>query len=417
MADALTRRPAPRPFGRADVAARAAPTADELRRAACALDARFRDDLAVLVGIDSGSHDPDGVDRVAAWAAASLVRDGFDVETLPTPPRDERRYGPVVVGRRRGRGAARIVMFAHMDTVFPAGTAAARPFRIEGERASGPGVCDDAAGIAAGLSAARVLDAVAYDGYGELVLVLTPDEEVGSPASRELLAAAARGADAALCLECARENGDLVGARKGVADVLVTIRGRAAHSGVEPERGINAAVEAARFLLDVQALSGSRPGLTVNVGRVASGSRPNIVPESAELHLEVRAEALADLVGALDAIDERARHPFVDGAGITVTRLDVCPPLERDATDGLASLARETGARLGLGFEVAATGGASDANFVAALGVPTLDGLGPVGGGDHGTDEWLDLGSVPDRVALLAGLVVAIAEAEGESVR
>lgn len=400
---------------RADVAAGAAPTAAELRRAARALDARFREELAHLVGIDSGSQEIDGVARVAAWAAATLADDGFDVETVPTPERDGRRYGPVVVARRRGSGTARIVLFAHMDTVFPVGTAGERPFRIADGIAYGPGVCDDVAGIAAGLAAARVLDALGYDGFGELVLMLTPDEEVGSPASREILADIVRGADAALCLECARENGDLVGARKGVADVLVSIHGRAAHSGVEPERGINAAVEAARLLLDVQSLSGAQPGLTVNVGRVASGTRPNIVPESAELHIEVRATGLAELVGTLDAIDERARHPFVDGARISVTRLDVCPPLERNATDGLAALARQVGDGLGLAFDVAATGGASDANFVAALGVPTLDGLGPVGGGDHGVDEWLDLASVPDRVALLAGLVVAVAE--GESVR
>lgn len=392
-------------------AARRVPTAGALRRAADAVDERYRDELAHLVGIDSGSHDADGVARVAAWAAATLGADGFEVETVPTPEVDGRRYGPVVVGRRRGSGTARVVLFAHMDTVFPAGTAAERPFRIDDGIAYGPGVCDDIAGLAAGLAAARVLDALGYDGYGELVLVLTPDEEVGSPASRQILADVASGADAALCLECARENGDLVGARKGVADVLVSIRGRAAHSGVEPERGINAAVEAARLLLDVQAMSGGAPGLTVNVGKVASGSRANIVPERAELHVEVRATGLAELVATLDAIDERARHPFVEGARIDVTRLDVCPPLERSATDGLAGLAREVGARLGLTFDVAATGGASDANFVAALGVPTLDGLGPVGGGDHGVDEWLDLGSVPERVALLAGLVVAIAEA------
>jgi glutamate carboxypeptidase len=392
-------------------AARRVPTADELRRGADAVDGRYREELAHLVGIDSGSHDADGVGRVAEWAATTLAADGFAVETVPTPERDGRRYGPVVVARRRGTGTARVVLFAHMDTVFPAGTVAERPFRIDDGIAYGPGVCDDIAGLAAGLAAARALDGLGYDGYGELVIALTPDEEVGSPASREILAGVASGADAALCLECARENGDLVGARKGVADVLVAIRGRAAHSGVEPERGINAAIEAARFLLDVQALPGGVPGLTVNVGKVASGSRPNIVPESAELHVEVRATGLAELVGTLDAIDERARHPFVDGARIEVTRLDVCPPLERAATADLAAMAREVGERLGLTFEVAATGGASDANFVAALGVPTLDGLGPVGGGDHGADEWLDLASVPERVALLAGLVVAVAEA------
>ncbi|WP_438854510.1 M20 family metallopeptidase [Agromyces sp. M3QZ16-3] len=386
------------------------PTPAELLDAARALDAGFRGDLAAVVGIDSGSHDVAGVTRAAEWAAGALRRDGFDVESIPTPERDGRRYGPVVVGRRRGSGRARIVLFAHLDTVFAPGTAAARPFRIEGSIATGPGVCDDGAGVAAALSSARVLDRLGYAGFGELVVVFTPDEEVGSPASREILADVVRGADAALCLECARENGDLVGARKGVADVLVTVTGRAAHSGVEPERGVNAAVEAARLLLDMQALNGSAAGVTVNVGRVESGTRANIVPETARLHLEVRSTGLAELVDTLDAIDARARRPFVDGASIDVERLDVCPPLERCATDGLAALAVAVGRAISLDVDVAATGGASDANFVAALGVPTLDGLGPVGGGDHGVDEWLDLGSAPERIALLAGLVVAIAE-------
>jgi glutamate carboxypeptidase len=387
----------------------AVPAPAELQRAALAAQPRYRAELAHLVGIDSGSHDPDGVDRMGEWAAATLATDGFDVEVIATPEHPTGRYGSVVVGRKRGAGTARILLFAHLDTVFPAGTAAARPYHEAGGIAHGPGVCDDVAGIAAGFAAARVLDELGVDGYGELVFALTPDEEVGSPVSRGILAAVAADVDAAFCLECARENGDLVGARKGVADVQVEITGRAAHSGVEPERGINAAVEAARFLLDVQALSGTAPGLTVNVGRVQSGTRPNIVPESAELHIEVRATSLADLVGTLDAIDERARHPFVEGARIAVRRLDVCPPLERTATDGLAALARDVGAGFGLEFGVAATGGASDANFVAALGVPTLDGLGPVGGGDHGVDEWLDLASVPERVALLAGLIAAVA--------
>ncbi|WP_430646927.1 M20 family metallopeptidase [Agromyces sp. GXS1127] len=400
--------------GTAETAARppvhSPPTATELIDGAVVLDGRFRSDLARIVAIDSGSHDAEGVARVADWAAGELRREGFGVEALPTPERDGRRYGPVVVGRRGGTGTARVVLFAHLDTVFPAGTAAERPFRIDGGRARGPGVCDDGAGVAAALAAARVLDAVGYAGFGELAIVFTPDEEVGSPASREILAELVRGADAALCLECARENGDLVGARKGVADVLVTVHGRAAHSGVEPERGVNAAVEAARLVLDLQALSGSVPGLTVNVGRVASGTRANIVPDAAELHLEVRSVGLAELVATLDAIEARAARPFVEGARIDVRRLDVCPPLERGATDALAALARAVGDRLGLDFDVAATGGASDANFVAALGVPTLDGLGPVGGGDHGVDEWLDLESAPERIALLAGLVVAVSE-------
>ncbi|WP_353828750.1 M20/M25/M40 family metallo-hydrolase [Agromyces sp. SYSU T0242] len=387
-----------------------APTVEALRRSARAGDPRFRDDLASLVGIDSGSLDADGVAKAGAWVADALAEDGFATEVIPTPEVDGCRYGPVVVGRRRGGGRARIVLFAHLDTVFPAGTASARPFRIDGDRAFGPGVCDDVAGIAAGLAAARVLRGLGYEGYGELVLVFTPDEEVGSPASRDILAGIVDGADAALCLECARENGDLVVARKGVADVLVDIRGRAAHSGVEPERGVNAALEAARFALDVAALADPAAGLTVNVGRMCAGSRANIVPESAELHLEVRAADLVSLTRTLDAIDARAAAPALDGARIVATRLDVCPPLESAATEDLAGVALEVGERLGLRFGLAATGGASDANFVARLGVPTLDGLGPVGGGDHGPDEWLDLATAPERIALLSGLVVAIAE-------
>lgn len=173
--------------------ARRAPTAEELRHAAHAVDGRYRDDLAHLVGIDSGSHDAEGVTRVAEWAAATLAADGFDVETVPTSEHDGRRFGPVVVARRRGTGTARVVLFAHMDTVFPAGTAAERPFRIADGIAYGPGVCDDVAGIAAGIAAARVLDRLGYAAYGELVIALTPDEEIGSPASREILAEVARG--------------------------------------------------------------------------------------------------------------------------------------------------------------------------------------------------------------------------------
>ncbi|WP_242492353.1 M20/M25/M40 family metallo-hydrolase, partial [Agromyces binzhouensis] len=322
------------------------PTPAELLDTARRLDPRFRSDLGRLVDIDSGSHDAEGVTRAAEWAAGAMRADGFEVEVVPTPRCDGKAYGPVVVGRRPGEGSRRIVLFAHLDTVFPVGTAAERPFRIDGGIAFGPGVCDDAAGVAAGLAAARALDHLGYRGYGELVVVLTPDEEVGSPASRAIMARLVTGADAALCLECARENGDLVGARKGVADVLVTVHGRAAHSGVEPERGVNAAVEAARLVLELQELSGSVPGLTLNVGRVAAGSRANIVPDIAELHLEVRSAGLEELVATLDAIDERARRPVVDGARIEVQRLDVCPPLERTATVGLAAIAGEVGASL-----------------------------------------------------------------------
>lgn len=387
-------------------ARRASPA--DLLSAAHTLLPEFRTDLAHLVGIDSGSWNAAGVARVGGWCAERLVQLGFAVEQVPTPRVDGRDYADVVIGRRRGTGRGRVLLFGHLDTVFPDGTAAERPYREADGRAYGPGVCDDTGGFLAGLAAARVLDLVGDHGYAELVIALTPDEEVGAPASRHVLAALAAQVDAALCLECARENGDIVGARKGVADVVVDIAGRAAHAGVEPERGVSAAVEAAHLVLELQSLNGRRPGLSVNVGQVSAGERANVVPADARLTVEVRAQRLIDLEEALDHIDERARSPLAAGASITATRRDVCPPLERAATAELAEVAVRIATTLGLNVGVAATGGASDANFVAATGVRTLDGLGPVGGGDHGVDEWLDLDSVAPRVALLAALIVEV---------
>jgi glutamate carboxypeptidase len=387
----------------------AAPTAAALRARAAALLPRFRDDLRALVSIDSGSHVADGVDRAGAWCAARLVAIGFEVERVRTPIVDAVAYADVIVGRRRGTGTGRILLFAHLDTVFPEGTAAARPYREEGSRAYGPGVCDDKGGVLAGLHAAQLLIESGWTDFAEIVIALTPDEEVGSPASGPILAELARGMDAALCLECARENGDLVTARKGVADVRIEIRGRAAHAGVEPHRGRNAAVEAAHLLLDLQAMNGSRPGLTVNIGALTAGDRPNVVPAAALLTGEVRATTLADLEWALSAIEIRAASTVVDGVSAVADRMAVCPPLESASTSGLLAAAVSVGAELGIPVAGAATGGVSDANFVAAAGIPVLDGLGPIGGDDHAETEWLDLGSVADRVGLLAGIVVRIA--------
>ncbi|WP_345800492.1 M20 family metallopeptidase [Microbacterium sp. AZCO] len=386
-----------------------APTAPILRARAEALVPAFRRDLAALVRIDSGSHSAAGVDRAGEWCAERLAEIGLEVERVPTPLSDGTAFGGVVVGRMRGTGSSRILLFAHLDTVFADGTAAARPYREDAGRAYGPGVCDDKSGVLAGLYAARLLAESGWTDFAEVVIALTPDEEVGSPASGAILAELARGMDAALCLECARENGDLVTARKGVADVRIDIRGRAAHSGVEPHRGRNAAVEAAHLLLDVQSLSGARPDLTVNIGVVSAGERTNVVPASARLLGEVRAARLADLEWALAAIEARAAATVIDGVSAEVERMAVCPPLEPDATADLFAAAAAVGAELGIAVAGAATGGVSDANFVAATGTPVLDGLGPIGGDDHAESEWLDLGSVADRVALLAGLVVRIA--------
>ncbi|MFI8370698.1 M20 family metallopeptidase [Streptomyces sp. NPDC085466] len=386
--------------------------------AAEALRPRYLRDLAQLVSIDSGSYSADGVDRVADWIERRLERLGFDVERVrfPAAP-DGHRTGDALVGRRRGalseaEGGRRVLLAAHMDTVFEDGTAAARPFRVEGSVAYGPGVSDDKGGLLAGLTALEILRDSGADAYAELVFLATPDEEIGSPASRALIERTAAGAHYGLGLECARENGDLVIARKGVADFRLTVTGRAAHAGIEPERGANAALAAAHLTVALQSLNGQWEDVTVNVGVVRAGTRANIVCPQAELRVEVRAATTADIDRVTRAIEEAADHPGVPGVTVEAERLDLCPPMEdTPASRRMLDRARRAAHAVGIELGAAATGGVGDANLIAGTGTPVLDGLGPVGGADHTPQEWLDITSVPPRVALLAALIASLGDA------
>ncbi|WP_411075882.1 M20 family metallopeptidase [Streptomyces sp. cmx-4-7] len=391
---------------------------DDLLELARARRADYLRDLEELVSVDSGSYSAEGVDEVADWIERRLERIGFTVERVrfPSTP-DGHRTGDALVGRRRGtlpesEGGRRILLAGHMDTVFENGTAAARPFWIDGSTAYGPGVSDDKGGLLAGLTALEILGDLGADAYDELVLLATPDEEIGSPASRPLIEATAAGVHFGLGLECARENGDLVIARKGVADFLLTVTGRAAHAGIEPERGANAALAAAHLTVALQALNGHWDDVTVNVGVVRAGTRANIVCPQAELRIEVRAATTADIQRVTRAIREAADQPGVPGVTVEVEQLDLCPPMEdtpasRRMFDHARAAARAAGIELG----AAATGGVGDANLIAGAGIPVLDGLGPVGGADHTPQEWLDVTSVPQRIALLADLIASLGTA------
>ncbi|MFE0674172.1 M20 family metallopeptidase [Streptomyces sp. NPDC058867] len=390
------------------------PLAADLLDLARSHTSQYLTDLRELVSIDSGSYDADGVDQVADWIQRRLHRIGFTVERVSFPVDGERRPGDALVARRKGaldeaEGGRRILLAGHMDTVFDKGTATARPFRLDGALAHGPGVSDDKGGLLAGLTALEILHEHGVDTYDELVFLATPDEEIGSPASRGLIESTARGVHYGLGLECARENGDLVIGRKGVADFLITVTGRAAHAGIEPERGANAALTAAHLIVDLQALNGRWKDVTVNVGQVRAGSRTNIVCPEAVLGVEVRAATADDVHRVRRAIQEAADHPAVDGTSITVEQLDLCPPMEVTAASRrMLELAREAASGVGVRLSAVTTGGVGDANLIAGTGVPTLDGLGPVGGADHTPQEWLDTASVPQRVAVLAALVAEL---------
>lgn len=384
----------------------------ELRRQAESNHAAFLNDLANLVNLDCGTFVPAGVNQVADFMQDRFHGAGWASERIPhRPGTGEDQLGDVLVAtlagaRPTGDHTRRILLVGHMDTVFPEGTAAQRPFRIEGSTAHGPGVSDMKGGLLSGFYAVRCLQDAGFEDFDRITYVCNPDEEIGSPFSRQFIAREAERADACFVLEGARENGDIVSARKGVVDLRLWIHGRAAHAGVEPERGRSAILQAAHTIIALHDLNGRWPGVTVNAGVVEGGIRPNVVAEECFVRVDVRSSTRAALDEVLGEIGELARGTTVPDTAIEVESEMGFPPMEKtDGTARLVERARALAAELGFEVEDAATGGASDANPVAGMGVPVLDGLGPVGGSDHAPGEWLDLDSVVPRMALLAGLI------------
>ena len=385
------------------------PELDALRGSIAADLPAFLADLERLVNIDCGSYTPDGVDEVGRWVGSFLAELGAEVERRPDPAG---RLGSTIVATFHGRpGAPRVLLIGHMDTVFDPGTAAARPFRIDDDIAYGPGVTDMKSGLLAGLSALKAI--VAERGgmpFERLVFVANPDEEIGSPTSTPHIVEQAAGVDVALVLECARANGDIVSARKGIVDLRLTVHGRAAHAGVEPEKGRSAILEAARIVRAVHELNGRWPGVTVNVGVMGGGTRPNVVAESCSLEIDVRATERGALEVAEAEIRRIAEATEVPDTTVEFGEMARWWPMEKLERSGrLVEHAQAVATALGFGLADAATGGASDANTTSGLGIPSLDGLGPIGGNDHAPAEYLEVDSIVPRTTLLAGLLLAIA--------
>ncbi len=368
----------------------------------------FLQDLHLLSGIDCGTANTEGVNQVGAWVRARCARNGW-----ATRVHAGARRADVVEARVPGSGTVRILLLAHMDTVYPDGTAAERPMRTEGSKIVGPGTSDMKGGLLAGIYAVEALQWSGHTPFAEVVLLFTGDEEIGSPESSALTTEIARTCHAALVLEAARASGAIVAARKGIIDYRIDVQGRSAHAGVEPEKGRSAILEVAHKVIALQALNGTVPGATVNVGLAGGGTALNVVPETAFAKFEARA---LDPEG-LDRIDAAIRE-VVAATSVpdTTTKLTAhrgFPPMARTpAIERLATLAKQTARDLGFEIEAVATGGASDACQVASVGTPVLDGLGPVGGDDHSPREWLLLDSIVPRVALLGELIARIAERE-----
>ena len=385
------------------------PELDALRAVIASDLPAYLADLERLVNIDCGSYTPAGVDAVGEWTGRFLEGLGATVEHRPDP---DGRYGKTVVATFDGRvGAPRVLLIGHMDTVFDPGTAAARPFRIEDGVAYGPGVTDMKSGLLAGLYAIKALiGELGGVPFERLTFVANPDEEIGSPTSTPHIRAIAPTVDACFVLECARANGDIVSARKGILDTRITVDGRAAHAGVEPEKGRSAILEASRIVRELHALNGRWPGVTVNVGVIAGGTRPNVVAERCHLEVDMRSTHAEGLDAVDAAVRAIAAATEVPDTTATVDVMAGWRPMEKLERSGrLIGHAQAVAVRLGFEVRDTSTGGASDANTTSGMGVPSLDGLGPIGGNDHAPAEYLDVDSIVPRTTMLAGLLLAVA--------
>ncbi|HDL18297.1 MAG TPA: M20 family peptidase, partial [Bacteroidetes bacterium] len=304
-------------------------------------------------------------------------------------------------------GKKTALILCHYDTVWPEATISARPFKIVAGKAFGPGVLDMKGGIVLVYFALQAIRGLNRQLPRPVILLLTGDEEIGSPVSRQILEKIAVGAKYVLVPEAPLPNGVLKTARKGVGRFRIKIQGKAAHSGIEPEKGISAVTELARQILFLNRLGDVEKGTTINVGLVKGGTKLNVVAPVAEAELEVRVwqQNEADRVEA--AINNL--QPVQPGISFNVTGGFNRPPMERTQdVQNLFSRAKELGKSLGLNLQEGATGGAGDGNFTAALGIPTLDGLGPPGEGAHAEHEHVILQSFPQRAALIASLLLSV---------
>ncbi|MGW2411746.1 M20 family metallopeptidase [Streptomyces tubercidicus] len=352
------------------------------------------EDLRTLVEVESPSRDLTAL-RTSAEAVAAVIERRLGGRAVLV----ESDAGPHV--HWSGGGDPKVLILGHHDTVFPLGTLERRPFTVADGRATGPGVFDMLGGLVQAIHGL----AMAEDRSGVEILV-TADEEVGSHSSRALIEERALACGAVLVCEGAAEGGALKTGRKGCGTFEVSVTGRASHAGLEPAAGVNALIEAAHQVLDIAALGRPGIGTTVTPTVASAGTLDNVVPAEATVIVDVRVES-ADEKERIEAAFA-ALAPHLDEAEIEVRGAVGRPPMPESAAAGLFALAQ----RLLPGIEATAVGGGSDGNFTAALGVPTLDGLGAVGGGAHADHEYVVIDAMTERARLIAGLVHALQQPE-----
>lgn len=360
--------------------------------------------LESVVNIDSGTGDAAGGNKVAALLIPRLQALGMSVETVPP---EEAGLANNVVARLAGTGKGRILMIGHLDTVFGPGTVAKRPFRMDAEKAYGPGVDDEKGGVVDGVTALEILHKLGFKNFKEIVFLIESSEERGSPGTQKLIASLLKDADVELNLEPGDPPDAVTVWRKGSTTFHIDVQGRAAHAGVAPQDGRNAALELIHQIQADDVFPKSGEGLTANLTVITAGTRNNIIPEHAEALINVRTRERAQVEQVQAVLEKNARTTLIPDTKVTVSREPAFPPLASNpATDALAGRAEAIYAGLGMKLGRGGNGGASESALAADAGVPALDGLGPVGGGFHSDAEYLDLKSLTPRLYLLTKLLM-----------
>jgi glutamate carboxypeptidase len=357
--------------------------------------------LERLVNHDSGTDDVLDVNRVGAILAERLRGIGFNLNRVATE-----RFGDHLVGEKPGTGRKRFLFVGHYDTVFPSGTAKARPFHIDAQgRAWGPGVYDMKGGLAVLLYALRAHREARTRAWDETTIsvVFNSDEERLSPTSRSVIETEARRAHSVGILEPARAGGEYVMARKGAGSFQLDVKGKASHAGLQPELGASAIGDLAQKIAALHALTNFETGVTVNVGTVRGGERPNVIASHAAAEVDLRAWSQADADAAIEAMRKICETPHVPGTTATLRGQIQFPPWPPGlpGTERLVEIMRAAGRELGVDVKAIKTGGGSDGNHTSAI-APTLDGMGPKGSRAHSEEEFIEVATLLERSKMLA---------------
>jgi glutamate carboxypeptidase len=357
-----------------------------------------------LVRVESPSLEKSAADRCCKILAAEWRRRGARVEQIAQQHRGD--HLRVSWWPEKSRPAGQFLVLGHYDTVYSSGTLAKMPFRMTGAKAYGPGIFDMKTGLVQALSAFDALVETKAKLTHRLVFLWNSDEEIGSDSSRKMIEAEARRSDAVFVLEPSLGPKGLVKtARKGVGEAELIVHGRASHAGLAPEEGINAIYELAGQLRRIQEWNDPRRGVSVNADVVEGGTRVNVIAEHARAVLDLRALKVSDMRRVERQL--RGLRPILRGARLEVRGGFNRAPLERKQSAALFAKAKALAAQIGLSLGECTAGGGSDGNITAAVGVPTLDGLGAVGDGAHSAHEHIFIKTMPARAALLASLLLS----------